>query len=375
MPLGLTVPIKGDAKDLDKALKGASGGILGFGGDLGSTALKATAVGAAIGTAAIALSEMTNAAAADQAQQAKLAAAIDAATGSHVDNTAAVDAAIAAGQDLAFTDDQTRDALQSLVTSTGDLTAATGLLGTAQDVARFAGVDLATAADAVAKANEGQDTALTRMLPGLEKGATATDTLANAQRLAAGQAAVYGATTEASQAKASDAMSELGETIGTALLPALDAILPALTPMIKSFGTLVSAVLPLLIPILKLLGVVLGLVAKSITEVVGQLVSLINWLMSAVKAVGDLLNKIGPLRELGKVVGGIVGGLNASAVALTPTGRGATTTASSSGGGGSASVVFNITATGDSLATERAVARALRRVTRINAGVPGWATS
>ena len=371
MVLGLTVPIKGDAKDLDKTLQKASGGILGFGGDLGATALKATAVTAAVGAAAVALSGMVNAAAEDQASTAKLNAAIAAATGTTQDYTAEVNAAIAAGQDRAFTDDQTRDALQSLVTATGSVTEATALLSTAQDVARFAGVDLATAADAVAKAQAGQDTSLVRMLPGLEKGATATDTLANAQKLAAGQADAFGSSVAGSQARAGDAMSELGETIGSALIPALQAILPALIPMIKSLGTLVEAVLPLLIPLLRVLGVVLGIVAKALTTVVGWLTQLVTWLGKALGAVGDLLAKIGPLRDLGNLVGGIVGGLSSSAVATGPSARGAT----SSSGGSRGSVVINITATGDSLATEAAVARALRRVSRLNAGAPSWSTS
>jgi hypothetical protein len=371
MPLGLTVPIKGDASDLDKTLKKASGGVLGFGGDMAGMATKILPVAAAAGVAAVALSEMTNAAAEDQAQQAKLTAAIAAATGSTADYTAEVDAAIAAGQDRAFTDDQTRDALMSLVTATGDVTTATGLLSTAQDIARFAGVDLATAADAVAKAQAGQDTQLARMLPGLEKGATATDTLANAQALAAGQAEAFGNSTAGAQAKAGDAMSELGETIGSALLPALDAILPAITPMIRSLGELVSAILPLIIPLLKLLGAALGIVAQAITIVVRWLTQLVDWLRKGIDLVASLLSKIGPLRDLGNLVGGIVGGLSSSAVAAGPQLRGATPQSS----GGTGSVVINITATGDSLATEQAVARALRRVARLNAGGPSWASS
>lgn len=372
MVLGLTVEIRGDPKGLDSALGKSESSVGGFGASIGGSALKVAAFAGVAATAAVAVAGMTEAAVEDQAQQVKLAAAIAAATGSTADHTAEVEAAIAAGQELAFTDSETRDAIQSLVTSTGDLSSATALLSTAQDVARFAGVDLATAADAVAKANEGQDGALRKMLPGLEAGATATDTLANAQKLAAGQAAAYGSTTAASQAKAADAIAELGETIGSALLPALDAILPALTPMIKSLGTLVSAILPLLIPLLKLLGVVLGAVATALTTVVGWLVQLVTWLKQGIQFVGDLLGKLGPLRDLGNIVGGIVGGGSRSAaVAASGALRGVTPQSSGSSGGG---VTINITATGDSLATEAAVTRALRRSTRLNAGAPSWST-
>jgi len=370
MVLGLTVNINGDTKDLDKALGKASGGIVGFGDGALGTAAKLLPVAAAAGAAALAISSMTNAAAEDAAQQARLEAAVTAAGAATSTSNAQIEQAIALGQERAFSDDQTREALMSLVTATGDVTAATGLLATAQDVARFANVDLATAADAVAKAQAGQDTALTRMIPGLEKGVTATDTLANAQRIAAGQAVAYGNSTAGAQAKAGDAMGELSETIGSALLPALDAILPALTPMIKSLGTLVTAVLPLLIPLLRLLGVVLGIVAKALTTVVGWITTLVSWLTRAIGVVGDLLSKIGPLRDLGNLVGGIVGNLSTGSVAATTAARGARAGTTGGGGGG---VTINITATGDSLATEAAVLKALRRSSRLNAGtLPAW---
>lgn len=372
--LGLTVEIKGDTKGLNSALNEGKGDVAGFGASIGGTALKVLPLAAAAAGAALALKGMADAAAEDQAQAAKLDAAIVAATGSTADHTAEVDAAIAAGQELAFTDSATRDALQSLVTSTGDLTAATALMSTAQDVARFAGVDLATAADAVAKANEGQDGALRKLLPGLEQGATATETLGNAQQLAAGQAAAYSKTTAAGMEKAGDAVGELGETVGAALLPALDAILPALIPVIKSLGTLVTAILPLLIPLIKLLGAALGIVAGVLSGVVGWLVKLVNALKSAIEWVGNLLSKIGPLRDIGNIIGGIIGGTSTTAAASVGA-RGARG-APRSGGGGASGVVINITATGDSLATEAAVLRALRRSSRINAGaVPGWAAT
>ena len=351
--LGLTVEIRGDTKDLDAALGKSKGGVAGFGGDMAGTALKILPVAAAAAGAAIALKSMADGAAEDAAQAAKL------------------QAAIAAGQELAFTDTQTRDALQSLVTTTGDLTEAQTLLATAQDVARFAGVDLATAADAVAKANEGQDGALRKLLPGLEQGATSTDTLANAQRLAAGQAEAYSKTTAAGMAKAEDAVGELGETVGAARLPALDAILPAFIPVIKTLGQLVTTILPLIIPLLKLVGVALGIVSKALTVVVEWLIKLVDWLKKGMDWLGDLLSKIGPLKDLGNLVGGIVGGLGASAASVSPTTRGAR----AGGGGGTGGVVINITATGDSLATEQAVLRALRRTTRLNAGaVPAWSS-
>ena len=59
---------------------------------------------------------------------------------------------------------------KSLVTATGDVTRRPSSSTGAQDIARFAGVDLATAADAVAKAEAGQDGALRKLMPGTREG-------------------------------------------------------------------------------------------------------------------------------------------------------------------------------------------------------------
>ena len=261
--LALVVSIVGDARKLQSALGEADGAVQGFGKSMDLVGLaKAGILAGGVATVASALTSMAMAAGSDKRESEALALAIKNATGSTEDYTAATDAAIAAGQEKAFTDSQTRDALATLVTATGDVTAATTLLTTAQDVARFANVDLATAADAVAKAQAGQDTALTRMLPGLEKGATAQDTLANASRLAAGQADLFAKSTDGATARAADAFGELGETVGAALLPILEELVQALIPIIQALGKLVSAILPVLIPLVKLLAGALGLVAN-----------------------------------------------------------------------------------------------------------------
>ena len=163
----------------------------------------------------------------------------------------------------AFSDDQTREALMSLVTATGDVTLATADLSAAQDIARFANVDLATAADAVAKAHAGQDGALRKLMPGLEKGATAADTLAAATAGAAGQADKYADSAQGLQERGADAFSEVGvQSDQLVVLPVIKELLPVIIPLLKSLGELVTAVLPLLTPILKL-------VASQLSVVVG----------------------------------------------------------------------------------------------------------
>jgi len=339
--LGVRVEIKGDAKQLSSELGGASDDVKGFGLNIGGSALKMAGFATAVGGAALVIADLTSAAAEDQAEQDRLTQAIIAAGAATGDYTKQVDDAISAGQDRAFTDTQTRDALQSLVTATGDVTTATAELSTAQDIARFAGVDLATAADAVAKAHAGQDGALRKLMPGLAKGKDATETLANASRLAAGQADKYANSAQGMQARATDAFSEIGETIGSAFLPMLQEILPSLLPVIKQLGVLVQAILPVIIPLLKLLGSALGIVARALSTVVGWLTRLIGWLNSAIGAVGRFLDSINPLKGislpslpfLGRSSGGGGGG------ALGSRARGVPFAGGGSSGGG---VVINI---------------------------------
>jgi hypothetical protein len=311
--LGLTVEIRGDASKLDSALDASKGNVSGFSATIGKGALAVGAVAGAAGLAATAIVGMTQAAAADEAEQAKLMATIQAAGAATAESTAQVEAAIAAGQERAFTDSETRAGLESLVTATGDVQTATALLTTAQDVARFAGVDLATAADAVAKAHAGQDMQLRRLIPGMAKGATSADTIAAATKAAAGQADLYAESAEGMQAKATDAFSEIQETIGSAFLPVLKAVLPALLPILKAFAELVTALLPVLIPLIEVLASVLGAVATVLSRVVGWLSSLVRWLGSAMAKVGDFLDTINPLSHISLPSLPFIGGTAAGA--------------------------------------------------------------
>lgn len=384
--LALVVNIIGDATKLSQSLDQADGKVSAFGGklqvgggkveafgksiDLGMVS-KIGLVGGAVGIAAGALLEFGNAAAADRAEAQKLDAAITAAGAAHGDYAAQVDAAIVAGQAKAFTDTQSREALQSLVTATGDVTASTGLLTTAQDIARFAGVDLTVAADALAKAQAGQDTALTKLIPGLEKGATATDTIANASKMAAGQADIYAASTEGQMAKSADAFSELGETIGQAVLPILDALLPALTPILAALSKLITALLPVVIPLFTAVAKVLGVVADAVAKAAGFIADLVAAFSNALQAAKDFVNRLPKFPDI-KLPFGIGG----------PAGQAATTSAAAgrSGFGGANAAtgqVVNVNIYGgDPTRVEAAVARALQGYTRRNgplglAGMPG----
>jgi hypothetical protein len=364
MSVALVVDIIGDASKLNSEFDKSTGKAQGFGGALGGSALQIAAVAGVAAVAAGAIASMTQAAADDAAEQARLEAAVTAAGAATATSTSQIEAAIAAGQERAFTDTQTREALMSLVTATGDVTAATGLLTSAQDIARFANVDLATAADAVAKAQAGQDGPLRKLLPGLTAGADATATLAEATKRAAGQADIYATSAQGMQERAGDAFGELGEEIGGAFLPILEALLPPLIEIIKAFGTLVRAVLPLLTPILKLIGQALAMVANQIAGVVKMIADLVQWVGNAIGALGRFLDSINPLKSislpslpfLSSAPAAAGGGLarGAPRAGELPAGR---------------APVINVYTTGDGIEAEQAVVRALRRATRLNGGV------
>jgi hypothetical protein len=366
--IGLVVEILGDASKLSDSLGEAKSEAGGLSGALGGSAGKIAAVAGVAGVAAGAIIGMTEAAAADRDEQRKLEQAVAAAGAATATSNDEIEQAIALGQDRAFSDSETRDALQSLVTATGDVTASTALLTQAQDLARFANVDLATAADAVAKAQAGQDGPLRKLVPGLEKGATATDTLAAATAAAAGQADLYASSAEGMQARAGDSLGELAETIGSVFLPVLDAIIPALLPILKAFGTLVTSLLPLLIPLVNVLAKALGIVANVLVTVVGWLTKLVEWITKALGPIGDLLSKLNPLANFKMPSLPFLSSSSASA------GAGPSTRAGSSSVGTVAPVV-NVYTTGDGIEAEQAVVRALRRVVRLNGGVVpavGW---
>lgn len=362
--LGLTVKIDGDASGLGDALDKGGSKVTAFGKsiDLGMIAKATVVTGAIVGVVAV-LGEFASAAAQDQLEADQLAGAIAAAGAATGDWSAQVDQAIQRGAELAFSDTQIRDALTPLVGVTGDMARAQVLLTEAEDVARLAKVDLATASEAVAKAEGGQGGALAKLLQINAQGLTSTQVLAAAQAKAAGQASIYGGSTAAAGEKISNAMGELGETIGSALVPLLDAIMPAILPIIEAFGTLIKKLLPVLTPALKVLGAVFGVVGTAIGIVVDVIGALVDFFSKAIAAVGDFIGSLGPVKALGDVIGAIGSWFDGSGAGLA--GLAGTSATGGNAGGPMSSVVFNVAASG---ADPESVVRALRRWAGVNGG-------
>jgi len=282
---GIKISIDGDAsgflKSVDESIKATTG--LGAG--------QIAAIGGVVGVAAAGIKvigDFTQAAAEDRAEQEKLETVYKNTGAAVGDYVGSINSAIDAGAKKAFSDSEVRSGLQSLVTSTGDAQEANKLLATAMDVARFAGVDLETASKAVAKANEGQDASLKKLLPGLQAGKTATDTIANAQKLAAGSADDYAKSAEGMGKQGSDAFNEITESIGSAFLPILDELLPAILPIITALGDIIKLLVPILVPAIKVVVAALKIAIDALTTFLDIVKKIIDWVSQLI----DALSKI-----------------------------------------------------------------------------------
>jgi hypothetical protein len=341
MTIPLQVAIVGDVSGLVKGLADGNASLGTFASALGAIPGPVGAIASA-GVAVVGvLGDWTKAASEDATEQARLQAAVEASGAAHGDYAAQVQTAIDAGQALAFSDTEIRDALVPLVGATHDVGQANQLLATAQDVARLSGVSLETAAAAVAKAHDGNATSLAKLVDMNAKGKSATDILTAAQQKAAGQAEAYGTSTEGSMATANIAFSEVTETIGSAFLPILTEILPALIPIITSVGKLIGLLVPVLVPAIHVVAEALKIVVGVISGVVDILIKLVTWLGNAIGELGKFLDSINPLKGISlpslPFTLAAPGGSSAR-MGLMPGGLGVGALSGRSGGGGGVTV-------------------------------------
>jgi hypothetical protein len=137
----------------------------------------------------------------------------------------------------ATADDELRPALAKLVTGTENLEQAQNGLKLAQDIAAGTGKDLATVSDALAKAYAGNDKGLKaldpRMKTLLKDGLDVEGAMSVLADTFGGDAAAAADTAEGRFKRLSIGLAETKESIGAALLPAIQAVLP----FIERLGT------------------------------------------------------------------------------------------------------------------------------------------
>jgi hypothetical protein len=199
-------------------------------------AIKKAAIPAAAALAGVgaALFDATKGAIKDAAAQDLLANNLRKTTGATDVQIAAVEDWVSQqGKLLGIADDQLRPALQRLSRATGSVTKAQELATQAMDIAAATGKPLESVVSALEKAYGGNMTALGRLAPEyrqlIKDGASFEDVMAKLGKTTGG-AATDAANTAAGQFKRMKlALDETKESVGAALLPAIEAILPYLT--------------------------------------------------------------------------------------------------------------------------------------------------
>jgi hypothetical protein len=225
-----------DSKGIDKAKKEFAS--LEGAGAKAQFAIKKAAVPAAAGLVAVgaALFDATKGAIEDAAAQAKLALTMRNTTGATDQQIKATEDWISAqGTALGYTDDDLRPALARLMTQTHDVTKAQELMSIAMDVSTGTGKSLSTVTEAMAKAAAGSTTALGKLSPELKQmekdGASAEEMMAALSGTFMDQASIAAGTAQGQFKRLGVALAETKESIGAALLPAIEAVLPYLTKM------------------------------------------------------------------------------------------------------------------------------------------------
>jgi hypothetical protein len=193
--------------------------------------IPATAAVAGLGAA---LFDATKGAMEDAAAQDQLANNLRRATGATEQQIAANEDWISTqGTLLGITDSELRPVLAKLARATGDVTKAQQYANSAMDIAASTGKPLATVTDAIAKAMGGNLTALAKLAPEYRqmiKDGADFETVMSLIADTTGGAATEAANTAQGQFKRLGvALDETKESVGAALLPAIQAVLPYLT--------------------------------------------------------------------------------------------------------------------------------------------------
>lgn len=281
---GIVIQIGADTKDAIDGINRVNGalgqkmsGADKFRASVDKAFLPALGVLGALGGAAV----MFGKAAAEDAQQADiLATALRNSAGASDAQVAATEDWITAqGKALGIADDQLRPALGVLARATGDVAQAQSLASSAMDISVATGADMTAVAKALAKANAGSTASLGKLVPGLDKAILASGDMAAIQtelaRVVGGSAAAAAESSAGKMQRFGLAMSETGESIGAALLPVLDAILPK----IQAFGSWAQDNTQTLIVI----GGVIAGVAGSIVvlKVAMEAWTVVQWLLNS----------------------------------------------------------------------------------------------
>jgi hypothetical protein len=238
--MAINIPIisEFDGKGIDKAIKEFKQ--LETAGEKAQFAIKKAAIpaAAALGGLAIAGAAAAKAAMEDQKSSAELARQLKISTRATDDQVQATEDMISS-MTLAtgVADTDLRNALSVLARGMGETGLATENLKLAMDISAATGKDLTSVSDALAKAYNGQTTALAKLDPslkGLVKEGASFNELGKIMKETFGGAATAAAeTAEGRFKRMQTAIGEAQESIGAALIPIIEKLLPYLEDLAK----------------------------------------------------------------------------------------------------------------------------------------------
>jgi hypothetical protein len=261
MAINLPIISEWNPKGIDKAI--ADFKKLETNGQKAAFAIKKAAVPAGLAIAALGAVafDAVKAFAEDEAAAEKLGLTLQNVTYATDDQIASVEKFITkTSKAAAVADDELRPALDKLVRGTGNVAKAQNLLTLALDISAGTGKDLGAVSDALSKAYNGNFTALKKLDPALasliEEGADADDVFGRLAGTFNNQASTAANTTSGQMKNLSIQMGEFKESIGAAVAPLIQKMLPALL----QFSTFAQENTKLIV----ILGAVIGTFALAI---------------------------------------------------------------------------------------------------------------
>ena len=256
----LKLSILADVDDLKKKLGQGEKEVEGFGNKLGEFGKKAAAAFALAAAAAAAyagklLIDGVKAAIEDEKAQVKLAQTLENTTGATREQIKAVeDQILKMSLATGVADDKLRPSFEKLVRATNDVEKAQKLQTLALDIAAGSGKDLDAVSQSLARAYDGNTSALSRLGIGLSsaelKSMSFDDVTAQLAETFGGQASIQADTFSGKVARLQVAFDEAKESVGARLLPILTNLLdqfnnnlaPAVEAIRKKFEPLTKAI-------------------------------------------------------------------------------------------------------------------------------------
>jgi len=232
--MAISIPIISDfnSKGIDSAIRQFKK--LETAGEKAQFAIKKAALpaAAALGGLVLVASDAVKAFMEDDKAAQLLATSLQNTTGATDDQVKAVEAFITKTSiAAAVSDDELRPALDKLVRGTKSVTKAQDLLSLALDISAGTGKDLGAVSDALSKAFNGQLGPLKKLDPALasliENGATTDEVFAALGKTFAGAASTSADSASGKMKSFSIQMGEFKESVGAAVFPIVDKLLPA----------------------------------------------------------------------------------------------------------------------------------------------------